>query len=429
VYDERDEVSLRELYLTVRRGLPLIVVVTIVAAAAAFLVVGLRPVRYRAEAVVRVTVPQLGGGSLPVDTTIGFDTYRRVAMSATVLNDALSRLDDTALDLRALRSAGSVERVNEGNGSALVAAMGVTLPSAVRAAAAANAWAAAASDAIRASLKANIEGVRASVENDLSQRGEALTQAEAGWEAFTATDERDALNAQLRGLDTRRLADEQRIDDLDRQIAATRARQEITTAIVAARQGGSPAPVEQQLQALQQADVLDEASASALASAVALTPDARVAGADLATVVARVRLQDDAATLAANSAERQAITARIAGLQTEADRLRKRLAALGSKASAAQRELENARTAYQQLEPLAPQLAALLGLAQASPSILDAATPPPRPLGRGRAPITAAAAAVAFFLMLFLVLARVAIAEPRDAHAAPRATPPRAPTP
>ncbi len=429
MYDERDEISLRELYLTVRRGLPLIVVVTIVAAAAAFLVVGLRPERYRAEAVVRVTVPQLGGGGLPVDTTVGFDTYRRVAMSATVLNDALGRLDDAALDLRALRSAGSVERVNEGNGGALVAAMGVTLPSPVRAAAAANAWAAAASDAIRASLRANIEGVRASVENDLSQRGEALTQAEAAWEAFTATDERDALNAQLRGLDTRRLADEQRIDDLDRQIAATRARQEITTAIVAARQGGSPAPVEQQLQALQQAGVLDEASASALASAVALTPDARVAGADLATVVARVRLQDDAATLAANSAERQAITARIAGLQTEADRLRGRLAALGSKASAAQRELESARTAYQQLEPMAPQLVALLGLAQTSPSILDAATPPPRPVGRGRGPITAAAAAVAFFVMLFLVLARAAIAEPRDARAAPRATPPRAPTP
>lgn len=417
MYDEHDDISLRDLYRGVLRGLPWIVLLTVIAGAAAFAVVSLRPAHYRAQAVVQITPPQLGSVAevAPVDGTTTFDleTVRALSRSAPVWDEVAAALQAGPAERTRVMDAAGLSRIAATSGGALVVAQAVTLPDAERAAAAANAWARATRDAVRAAFRRQLDAVQAVVDAEVTSRAADLEGADAAWEAFLRDDDRDAIQAQLDTLVSRQGSAQQRLDQLEQNLASVAARQKITAAVAEARTNGTPAPVQDQLQALQQAGAIDAGTVRDLTVALADTPPGGVpAGQDLATLVARVQLQDDAAILASATAERQVLTQRVDGFGSAATSLRARLAALDRQAETLTRQRDDARAAYQRVADAAPQLALAADLTDASVRVLDEAVPPRTPVADRRLLITVAAAVVTFAVAALLVLARAALVAP-----------------
>ncbi|MFA7461417.1 MAG: Wzz/FepE/Etk N-terminal domain-containing protein, partial [Trueperaceae bacterium] len=90
MYEPRDEISLRELYLIFRAGLVAIVLAALVAGAAAFLYIGSRPASYEATATVQVNVPVADSANeeaawLLPPAGIGMNSYRALANRPAVI--------------------------------------------------------------------------------------------------------------------------------------------------------------------------------------------------------------------------------------------------------------------------------------------------------------------------------------------------------
>ena len=85
--EHNDEISLRDLYLILRRGLPLIAGVAFVVGVVAFALSSLLPSSYRSTAVVQVTpspvgAQQVGGLDFDPRTNLSFEAYQSIAFSA-----------------------------------------------------------------------------------------------------------------------------------------------------------------------------------------------------------------------------------------------------------------------------------------------------------------------------------------------------------
>lgn len=410
-----DEISLRELYLIGRRGLPLILVVTVLAALAAWLVLRFAPPRYTAESVVQVSPLQVDRAvSDAVDlsgvTSIGFDTYRTVALGATTLantrkalpegNGAVDVPGDLTLEQiggNATRSLVVIQRVRAGTPKAAEGA--------------ANAWTGATVAALRTMLTDSLSSVAGDLQQQSNALGQQLDQAEGEWQAFQAKDARGELVARLQAVADRQTLADQRKDFLDRLQAASLARQKLLSSLVLERSGSASATVQDQLQALEASGDLPQELAGPLRTALGELPDGAVpASQDLATLVARVELQNEAADVAAYAAERSTLASQRTELQNEAQDLRTQIAQLDREGAKLERALTSAQNAYQQVADLAPSLAVTRQLAGNSVRVLSPAVRPDRPVQRSRAVVVLAVAVIAFLAMLVLVYLRAAVA-------------------
>lgn len=431
--EPNDEISLRELYLILRGGLGWIVMVSMVVAAIALGVMLVLPSHYRATATVRVTPLQVQGqtlqnGQLQSDiidvnsvTQIGFDAYRTIALSHSVLTATIEALPSvpTGLDARKLAAAVSVTKVSGGGSDPLIVAQAVAWGDGAQAAALANAWAKASADAVQASIGSALGHVGNTMDSQLATLSSTLDQVETQWATFQKQDARTSLQAQLDALDTRTTTAQQQLDELDRQIATTKAQQALLQAVVDARLQGKPADLNAQMQALSNQGVLPAGLAQQLADALASVPGSpALASQDLATLVARAQLQQRAADLAGYVAERATIVGQLDGFVQQASDLRVRFASQQQTAQQLQRRLDSATQAYDQVAQAAPLIAVAGKLVPSMAGVFNAAAAPERPLSQRKGVVTAVAFVLTFFVMVLFVFLRAAVAEPPDGRQA-----------
>lgn len=187
-----DEISLRDLYLVLRRSLVWIAVAALVAGVAAYLILSGRPASYVAEATaVLARVPiEVGletGLRFGPEVNITFDTYQTLAYSRGVLEAVLPSHE--AGDLSRLRGALSLERVagSPDQASGLLAVVHrVASADPERAAVAASAWAAATVATARALLLENLDAVETTTGQGLATARADLLAAETEVETFRA---------------------------------------------------------------------------------------------------------------------------------------------------------------------------------------------------------------------------------------------------
>lgn len=424
--EPQDEVSLRELYLILRDGLAWIVGVSFAVALITFLIMFLQPDRYEATASVRVAPLQLQNqtlqngqvqqGMLDVNsvTQMGFDAFRTIAMSHAVLAATLKAAPSVPADLTPKRLAGqvSVSQVS-GNGSdPLIVSQSVTMRDPKLAAGLANAWAQASAEAAQSSIGKALGHIRTTVHDQLANLSSNLNDAEAKWTAFQKQDERDTLQAQLTALNNRITTAQGTLDDLQRSIARTRAEQSLLQAVVAARAEGQRADLSNQVQALRNQGVIGPTLAQQLTDAISSVPPGTVgANQDLATLVARVQLQQRTADLAGYVAQRSTIQQQLDGFAKQGSDLRSQLASQQQTAQRLQRNLDDATRAYDKIYELAPLLDIADKLAPTMASVFNAASAPEQPLGHRTAVVTVVAFVLAFFVMTVIVFLRAAVTE------------------
>ena len=413
-----EEVTLRELYLIARRGLPVILAVTLAVAVIAYGVSRLGAPSYQARAVVQVTPLQLNrvvsdAVDLSGVATVTFDAYRAVAFGTDVLAATRSALEGDSVPTAGLREHLTLERITTTTSGPLVVAQQASARTAAASAAISNAWAAATADALRSAVAGSLDDLSSTLTRQEDALGKRLDQAEAAWTEFLATDDRDALSAQLTALEERRTAAQQRVDFLHRLEAASVGRQRVLSGIVGARGGSGSADVDGQLRALSAQGVLPEDLAGALQQALAASPPAGVpADQDLATLVARVELQNDVADLAAYEAELGTIATELDGLDARASDLRRRSATLEGRSASLSRDLASAQAAYQQVAGLTPGLGVAQDLAANGARVMLQASPPAQAQPRRSLALSAVAALIAFLGATVFVFLRAAVAEP-----------------
>lgn len=430
--EPQDEISLRELYLILKRGMRWILVGAIGAAVLAFVVVQLQPRQYQATATVRISPLQVQGqtlqnGQLQQDlidinsvTQIGFDAYRTIALSHGTLQNAIRSTTSlpSGYGAKQLAEAVSLTKVSGGGSDPLIVAHEVAAVSPQRAADLANAWANASADAVRASIGKTLGGVRATMSDQVASMARALSQAEAQWASFQKHDQRSSLKAQLDALDSRTTTAQQTLDELDRNIATAKAQQSLLQSVIDARVQGKSADLSEQMQALTNQGVLSTNLAQQLADALALVPgNPAVANQDLATLVARAQLQQQTADLAGYAAERQTVSQQLNGFSTQASDLRDQLATQQQTAQQLQRELDTAQSAYDKVSQTAPLIDVADKLVPSMAGVFNTASVPERPRSRHTTIVTLVAMALAFLAMVLVIFLRAAVAEEPDGDA------------
>lgn len=175
---QSDEISLRELYLVLRRGLPLIVAVVAVAGLSAFAVMSLRPNLYEAESTVLIIpspVRAPGPTNLPFNPVndISYETYQTLANSRPVLDAAVSRLPQAGISDDELRRQGRLVRLMGPQRPDQVVPLSVTHvvqhTDPALAAALADAWAESTLEAVHSALLENLKLVGAATTAELAR--------------------------------------------------------------------------------------------------------------------------------------------------------------------------------------------------------------------------------------------------------------------
>ena len=247
-----DEVSLRELYLIFRRGIPWTIGAALLAGALAFALTWQRTSVFETNAVVLVSALPVEGEpseevqrlSLNQSGALPFEAYRELAMSEAVLRDALSRVPGADLNAAQLRAAGRLRETTRpnrtGEDAPLVVTHTLSLPDPERAAALADAWAQSTVAAVHRLRSATLAEIEEATGVTAAQREEALQSAETQLQNFQAQNRGDLTAARTDGLTAELVEGERELRALSRRIDASRARLET---LRAQRQTNTPSSV------------------------------------------------------------------------------------------------------------------------------------------------------------------------------------------
>src|SRR5690606_9739059 len=237
-----DEVSLRDLYLTFRSGLLLIMVVALIFAVGAFLFVTSRGLSYRAAATVAVTPPAVGttalsGFELSIPTGIDFDAYRELAYDVDLIESALRQVQPpivttTWTDADIIALLGRLTVTSRATASQvrghLLVEHAVTSGSSAEdirdATAVANAWAGATATAAARLITEPVDAALTLLKRDFDGRKASFDTAAAEWSEFVGIDERRSLNEKLDAVTSLDSARRVRLAELENAVAAATAR-------------------------------------------------------------------------------------------------------------------------------------------------------------------------------------------------------------
>lgn len=227
-----DEVSLRDLYLVLLRGLPFVLLLALVSGGVAYYLNAQRRPVYAAESTVLVTPPpiQIEGDenlSFSPINEVSFQTYETLARSQLVLSDAAARVGGE-IDPAALLSLGTLRQLigpqRVGDVAPLAVIHRVRNGDPERAARLADAWAQSTLAAVRESLFSSLRPVDEGTTREVARLQRNVREVEARVQRFAAEDNGPLLEAELEGL-TRQLIDgRERQGELERDIAAAEAR-------------------------------------------------------------------------------------------------------------------------------------------------------------------------------------------------------------
>jgi uncharacterized protein involved in exopolysaccharide biosynthesis len=398
-----DEISLRDLYLVVRRSALWIALVAIAAAAVVAAVLYVRPPSYLAEATTSVarapiSVQQEAGLAFTPQLDVPFDSYQTLAYSRGVLERVAAAVPEADLQLSALAEVLTLERL-AGSASQPSSLLAVAHRARSRdpeiAARLANSWAETTIQTVRALLNENLDAVERITSEGLLQAEAAMTAVET---ELAALREREAVAAdpmRLRALQERLLELERRRDELDRLIGAR------------------------------------EAEARSLGSREGAEDDDRVVLTDAPEVAltltgARWALE---ARLESLRAERASIVTQVQALEAQVAELSVAVVRYQSELSRLTRAFEQAQRTARNLATIEPTVEYVARLAPTGARMLSEAAVPTRAEPRRIAVVTLLTVIVAAFAGVVFVLLREAVrdpAAPDPARAASRAEAPTA---
>ncbi|MDF1522036.1 MAG: Wzz/FepE/Etk N-terminal domain-containing protein [Trueperaceae bacterium] len=379
-----DEISLRELYLVLRRRAVWIVLAALVAGGIAAAVMALRPSVYVAEAsavVARTPVSVAGESGLQFrpELDVTFETYSTLAFSRGVLEEVLEAVPKAGLTLGQARSALTLERLagsaNQPS-SLLAVAHRAQGSDGTVAAALATRWAAATIGTVRALLTENLDSVETITGRELIASRAALDAAETALVAYREANEAEADPLRLESLRERSAILAARGDELTRMIGS----REAELASLQAR-GDATATV-----------VLNDAPDVVLSVAGAVWAlEAQVAGnrAELAQLAAQqTALHEE---IARSSAVVARVETTVAGLERAVLRADAEVAALAA---------------------IEPTVAYVAQLAPAGARVLSDAAVPAMPEGRSTLLVALLAAVVVGFAGVVVALLAEAVRDP-----------------
>lgn len=357
--------SLRELYLVWRAGLPLIIAATLVFALGALAFKLYQGRTYTAEAVVQVVRPRVSnqpgtGLEVNVASVVDAGTYRAIAENERTLAATAD-----AIQMPQFTEFGSLEVVagpGPLSGDAMTLTHRVTVDvdaGAETAASVANAWAEETVTAVRQLITAPLETAGERVAVDVAAREQAYQEASEAWAQFLGVDEREELRRRLEAL-----------VDLDAERLARLGQVEAEAAAVSAR----------------------------ISSGAGETSEAQ--------------LRSD---LAALQAEAQHLRSELEQSSERGDALRARLGELELQAAELQRRVSAASLSYFRAAPAATELALQRELAAGSVSMAIPASTPLAPDGRNLVSTVIGVALVGALLGTLVVFLRAAVRAPDPA--------------
>ena len=427
-----DEISLRELYLILKRGLPTILAVTLVAVVIAVVVTAIRPSSYEAEATVvsSPTVVQAEGeGTLAFTprSAIAFATYEDIALNRGTFEATIDLLRADGVDAPAsfqeLRAAAEAQRLagpaNASDSTPLTVIHRIVWNDPALAAGYADAWAQATVEQVRTTLLADLEPARQQTVEAIAAREAALEEAEEAYQAFAEND-LEGLEQTLNSANWRLTNVQNETDALSRGVAGLIAQRDA----LAAQAGVDAATLDAAtLDLLEGTDRLSSDTAARirlLATPAAVGGDASTADAAVA-LLARTDLQAVTVELAGLLHEREQLRSLAASTRDEIASLRETVAQLRGEEARIARRLENARAAYGALQAIEPALAFVAELTPGNTRVLSTAQEPVAPTGTSLAAVALVAAVVAALAATLFVFLREAVREP--AYASRRTTP------
>jgi uncharacterized protein involved in exopolysaccharide biosynthesis len=382
-----DEVSLRELYLVLRRRFLWIVAAALLAGVAAYAVLATRPAVYVAEAtavVARTPVSVSGESGLlfQPELDVTYETYATLAYSRGVLEAVLDAVPEARLGLAEARDALVLERLagsaNQGS-SLLAVAHRARAGDAAVAAALATEWTRATIATVQALLNENLDAVEriTSAELDLARTG--LEQAESALRDFREANDAAADPERLTGARMRAVALAERRDALERQVAAREA----------------------ELASLRGRD--DDAETVSLADA----PEAPL------TVAGAVWALE--ARIASARAELGLLRSQEVAIRAEADVLAAAIARAQTTVASLERAIVRANAEVATLAAIEPTVAYVAQLAPAGARVLGEAAVPAEPEGRSTLLVALLAVVVVGFAGIVVALLAEAVRDPARA--------------
>jgi uncharacterized protein involved in exopolysaccharide biosynthesis len=392
VVRREDEISLRDVYLIFRRGLPLIFISSLAAGVLAFIISSVLPSVYEAETTVLISPPAVNVEGTPnlsfrPSSEVSFEAYETLAESRGVKGEAVQSVDP---DLSYSDMAGSVQELigpqGAGQSAPLLVSHTVRDTDPERAAQLADAWANTTLTAVRNSLFANIEPINDVTVQALEPLRTELATARGALEAFEASDNSESLQATL--------------NTLSQLIASARSGLVTTSQLSLAQTGEIP----QGRSAINLESTLDSATQVNLAQEIAAQE------AYIASLGATATAQDRA-DLAALQARQQALQEQLSSYEQEFQATRQTLASLERQRRELESALENAEEAYQSVLRLQPMIAYVSELSPTNARVLSSATMsiPSEPVAPNRLLNTALAIVIVGLLTLVFVFLREAI--------------------
>jgi uncharacterized protein involved in exopolysaccharide biosynthesis len=445
-----DEISLRELYLILVRGLPLILIVTVIAAAITAAVMLIQPSTYEANANVLTapaSVQSNAGGALTVRplTSIDRPTYEAIADNVTVFDEIEATLTGQGYDLTAVEACDepTLEQLSAENGLTMTHKAACQDPE--LAAAFATTWAGVTVDRIRQTLFSNLENAQAETTRAVERQRERLDAAIDAQATF-ANEGLASKRVELEVLETGLINRGLRLADLDARIARSDASLAFLTRQLEANDVAVPSAaltVGVTPQDVANRDASPTVNTGSEAgtdgetpddAAVLNTPDAagetqRTAplqlnvtadgAGDLQRAAGLVTAQSDwvreAQRLEGLRAERQQLASLQERDRARTTQLRADVNELTARQVRIEREVSEAESAYQALAGLVPTLTFVSELTPGNTRVLAPAEIPEVPSGRSLILVTALAAVVTFMAMTLFVFLREAVKEPEGA--------------
>jgi uncharacterized protein involved in exopolysaccharide biosynthesis len=397
-----DEISLRDVYLMLRKGLPLIITVAVIAGVLAFIVSSLLPKIYEAQATVLISPPpvQVQGTrnlNFRPSSEVSLEAYETLAQSRGVLEDAAQQVD-TTMSYAAL--SGTVQQLigpqRPDQVVPLLVAHTVRNKDPEKAAQLATAWANASLKTVQNSLFANLQPISKTTDEALVPLKSRLEAAQDNLKAFEARDNSSALQATL--------------DRLSQLIADAK------TGVLSRSQLSLE-------QSSESTDFLTGTLASpnvfssefSLSSSVNLEQEIAATEATLNSL----RVQGETKTLIGQQAyleglkkRREVLMSQLSEYEQAYASVQQELASLSKERRVLELELKNAEEAYQSIVALQPMISYVTNINPANARLLSQASVPVNAVAPRRLLNTALATVLAGLLTLVFVFLREAVRAP-----------------
>ena len=373
-----DEISFRSLYLIIRRGLPFIVIVALVAGTVGYFSVTRKPELFRVSSTVILAPPSVefvGEGVLRFQPLVyaTLNQYKALALSARVMAETLEVYPETNLTVSDLKAASSVirsaEQVTNGveKGFPLVVDHQLVHTDPGTAADLTNTWVEVTLTAVRESLLAPLAPSNSSIVLRLQNISEELKTIETEWQKFRSIDNFKLLESNLVNINQKIVKRTNRLEELD-SLTRVAEREQMVLESQLLEISGFDDPMPDIHEGL-----LDTQSEK---------------------LELERKLRASKLKLELSIAERSVLQEQLQDLVDTTSGLLTRLSELAQKREEISRRLSDSRTSYRDLSATSTAIQTVRGLTLASANTLSLAKPPINPLRENNPWHAAALAAV-----------------------------------